>query len=62
MAGYKDMAAESPLVPDDGRPYEFHARRIYREHFGYEPPQHLVEHWRQCQENGDQRRPRDVHP
>jgi hypothetical protein len=49
MAGYKDIAAESPLVPDDGKPYEFHARRIYKEHFGHEPPKSLVAHWRACQ-------------
>ena len=50
MAGYKDIAAESPWVPDDGQPYEVHARRIYKEHFGCDPPQRLVDHWRECQE------------
>lgn len=56
MAGYKDIAAESPLVPDDGKPYEYHARRIYKEHFGHEPPQKLIEHWRACQRAATQSR------
>lgn len=47
---YKDIAAEDPLVPDDGRPFEFHARKIYRRHFGQDPPKKLVEHWKKCQE------------
>jgi hypothetical protein len=59
MAGYKDIAAESPLVPDDGQPYEVHARRIYKEHFGHEPPQRLVDHWRECQKAGKNPRTED---
>lgn len=55
MAGYKDIAAESPWVPDDGKPYEYHARRIYRERFGKEPPQRLVDHWKECQEKGKEK-------
>jgi len=52
---YKSMAAEDPLVPDDGKPYEHHARRIYKKHFGQEPPQSLVEHWKRCQEEAKRR-------
>jgi len=55
MAGYKDMAAEDPLVPDDGRPFESHARKIYKKHFGHEPPKRLVDHWRACQEAAKKR-------
>jgi hypothetical protein len=55
MAGYKDIAAESPLVPDDGKPYEHHARRIYKAHFGHAPPQRLIDHWRRCQEAAKKR-------
>jgi len=53
MAGYRDIAAESPWVPDDGKPYTYHACRIYRERFGHEPPHHLVQHWEECQKQGD---------
>ena len=56
---YKSMAAESPWVPDDGKPYEFHARRIYKAHFGYEPPKELVDHWRKCQKNAEKKPERD---
>jgi len=58
MAGYKDIAAESPLVPDDGRPDEYHARKRYIAHFGHEPPQSLIEHWRKCQEEGKKKKGR----
>ena len=55
---YKSMAAEDPLVPDDGKPFEFHARRIYRKHFKQEPPRNLVEHWKTCQEAAKERKAR----